>query len=146
VLGIVGVRGLALEVYDADTLDSLGIIDAGKGPTHVEAGPDDRFYVADTRGGAILVYETSPELGQVARVSLPGGSPYGMALDTERDQLWVSLTAKNRLVQFDLGDDRPSRVGSYPTVRQPNSVAVDPGTGRVFVAGRTGEVLQVLDL
>ena len=76
-VGIVGVKGLALEVYEADTLDSVDIIDAGKGPTHVEAGPDDRFYVADTRGDALLVYETHPELELAASVPLPGGAPYG---------------------------------------------------------------------
>ena len=35
-----GVRGLILEVFDADTLESLGEVDAGEGPTHVRAGPE----------------------------------------------------------------------------------------------------------
>jgi hypothetical protein len=72
-VGIVGVKGLALEVYDADTLDSVDIIDAGRGPTHVVAGPGNHFYVADTRGDALIVYETHPELEQVDRVPLSGG-------------------------------------------------------------------------
>ncbi len=144
-VGIVGVRGLALEVLEADTLESLGRIDAGRGPTHVEAGPDGRFYVADTRGDALLVYEARPELRRVARVPLPGGSPYGLAVDPGREKLWVTLTARNRLVEFDLADDAPREAARYPTVRQPNSVTVNPADGRVFVAGRTGEVLQVLD-
>ncbi len=144
-LGIVGVRGLALGVYKADTLDSQGFIDAGKGPTHVAVGPDDRFYVTDTRGDAVLVYQTRPDLEQVARVSLPGGSPYGIAVDTQHERLWVTLTAKNRLIEFDLGGGAPRPVASYPTVRQPNSVTVNPATGRVFVAGRTDGVLQMID-
>ncbi|MGI9048554.1 MAG: Vgb family protein [Rubrobacteraceae bacterium] len=144
-LGAVGVRGLALGVYKADTLDSLGFLDAGKGPTHVAAGPDDRFYVTDTRGGVVLVYQTRPELKQVARISLPGGSPYGIAVDTQRKHLWVTLTAKNRLIEYDLRDGSPRQVASYPTVRQPNSVTVNPATGRVFVAGRTEGVLQMID-
>lgn len=143
-VGIVGVKGLALEVYDADTLDSVDIIDAGEGPTHVVAGPDDRFYVADTRGDALLVYEAQPDLEQVADVPLPGGAPYGMALDARRDRLWVTLTAENRIVEFAL-DSVPRKVTSYPTVRQPNSVAVDPASGRVFVGGRSGSALQLLD-
>jgi DNA-binding beta-propeller fold protein YncE len=32
----------------------------------------------------------------------------------------------------------------YPTVRQPNTVAVNPETGRVYVAGRDGEI-QIID-
>lgn len=144
-VGIVGVKGLALEVYEADTLDSVDIIDAGKGPTHVVSGSDDRFYVADTRGNALLIYETHPELEQAASVPLPGGAPYGMALDPRRDRLWVTLTAKNRVVEFALDGAVPRKVASYPTVRQPNSVAVNPASGRVFVAGRTEDALQLLD-
>ena len=34
------------------------------------------------------------------------------------------------------------RLRSFPTVRQPNSVAVDPETGRVFVASRADGTLQ----
>jgi DNA-binding beta-propeller fold protein YncE len=143
-VGIVGVKGLALEAYDEDTLDSVGIMDAGEGPTHVVSGPDDRFYVADTRGDALLVYETDPELELAARVPLPGGAPYGLALDSRRDELWITLTAENRLVRYSLDDDTPRKEASYPTVRQPNSVAVNPATGRVFVGGRTGNVLQLL--
>jgi DNA-binding beta-propeller fold protein YncE len=144
-VGIVGVKGLALEVFEADTLDSVDIIDAGKGPTHVEAGPEDRFYVADTRGDALLVYETHPELEQVSSVALPGGSPYGIAVDLRRDRLWVTLTAENRVVRFALDGGMPRKIASYPTVRQPNSVAVNPASGCVFVAGRTEGVLQLLD-
>lgn len=144
-VGIVGVRGLALEVFEADTLDSIGIVDAGKGPTHVKAGPDDRFYVADTRGDALLVYEASPELRQIDRVSLPESSPYGLAVDPERGHLWVTLTAENRLVQYALEDGGLREISSFPTVRQPNSVTVDPESGRVFVAGREEGELQILD-
>ena len=144
-VGIVGVKGLALEVYEEDTLDSVDIIDAGEGPTHVVAGPDDRFYVADTRGDALLVYDTHPELELAARVPLPAGAPYGIALDPRRDDLWVTLTAENKLIRFALDGDTPRKVASYPTVRQPNSVAVNPASGRVFVAGRTGNMLQLVD-
>ena len=144
VVGVVGVRGLMLEAYDAETLRSLGRIEAGEGPTHVISGPDNRFYVADTRGGAILVYGTRPEPELLHRVDLPG-SPYGIAIDPEQDQLWVTLTAQNRVVRYALGTGAPRRLDDYPTVRQPNSVAVDPSTGRVFVASATDGTLQLLD-
>jgi DNA-binding beta-propeller fold protein YncE len=49
------------------------------------------------------------------------------------------------VVEFALDGGMPRLVASYPTVRQPNSVAVDPASGRVFVAGRTEEVLHLLD-
>jgi DNA-binding beta-propeller fold protein YncE len=34
---------------------------------------------------------------------------------------------------------------TFPTVPQPNSVAVDPRSGRVFVASRKDGTLQLLD-
>jgi DNA-binding beta-propeller fold protein YncE len=36
-------------------------------------------------------------------------------------------------------------VGTLPTVRQPNTVAVDSATGRIFVAGRTDGTVQLID-
>ncbi len=144
-VGVVGVRGLGLEVFDASTLKSVGRIDAGEGPTHVVTGPDNRFYVADTRGGAVLIFTARPELEQASRISVPGGSPYGIAVDPERGYLWVTLTAENRLVQYDITQEPPRRIASYPTVRQPNSVTVNPDTGFVYVAGAANNELQILD-
>ena len=143
-LGVVGVRALALEVFDADTLESVGRVDAGEGPTHVRAGPGNRFYVADTRGDAVFVYGTEPEPKLLDRVSLPG-SPYGMAVDPVRDRLWVTLTAEQSVVEFALEGNTLREIGRYPTVRQPNSVAVDTTSGRVFVTGKTDGQLQILD-
>ena len=133
-----------MEVFDADTLESLGQVDAGEGPTHVRAGPENRFYVTDTRGDAVLVYGARPEPKQLDRVSLPG-SPYGIAVDPERDELWVTLTAEQSVVRF-APDGRTLReISRYPTVRQPNSVAVDPASGRVFVTGKADGQLQILE-
>jgi len=143
-VGIIGVRGLTLEVFEADTLESLGQIDAGEGPTHVRAGPENRFYVTDTRGDAVLIYGARPEPERLDRVPLPG-SPYGIAIDPERDHLWVTLTAEQRVVQFALEGDSLREVSRYPTVRQPNTVAVDPASGRVFVTGKSDGQLQILD-
>lgn len=141
-VGIVSVGELVLEVFDASTLDSLGRADAGEGPTHIVAGPENRFYVTDTSGDAILIYEASPEPEQVNSVSLPG-QPYGIAIDPERGHLWV--TAENSLVQFALEGDTLRELARYPTVSKPNTVAVDTASGRVFVADRANGELQILD-
>ncbi len=143
-VGVVGVRGLTLEVFDADTLESLGRLDAGEGPTHVEAGPEDRFYVTDTRGDAVLIYEAGPRLEQIGRVPAPG-SPYGIAVDRRRKHLWVTLTAEQRVVQYALQGRTLREIARYPTVRQPNTVAVDTASGRVFVTGKTDGQLQILE-
>jgi hypothetical protein len=36
-------------------------------------------------------------------------------------------------------------IASHPTVRQLNTVVVNPESGRVFVAGAEGEELQIVD-
>ncbi|MDQ4106691.1 MAG: YncE family protein, partial [Actinomycetota bacterium] len=92
------------------------------------------------------VYETKPELEQAAHLPLDGGSPYGISIDTERDHLWVTLTAENTVVQYDIEGDEPEELNRYPTVQQPNSVAVDPASGRVFIAGKVEDQLQILEL
>ncbi len=143
-IGIVGVRGLVMEVFEADTLKSVGTVDAGEGPTHVKAGPENQFYVTDTRGDAILIYGTSPELKHVGRVTLTG-SPYGIAVDLKRDELWVTLTAKQQVVRFALEGDSLREISRYTTVPQPNTVAVDPVSGRVFIASRSEDQLQILE-
>ena len=144
-VGVVGVRGLGLEIFDPESLEALGRINAGKGPTHVAAGPDGRFYVADTRGDAALIYEAEPELEQVARLPLDGGSPYGITVDPEREHLWVTLTADNTVIRYDISGDEPAELNRYPTVRQPNTVVVEPESGRVFVGGRLENQLQILE-
>lgn len=134
--------------YDTDTLANLGVLDAGAGPSHVVAGPDSRFYVADTGGDAILVYEGAPEDGGEPRLvdrANIADSPYAMRVDLTRDMLWVTRTGANRVVGLDVSDVSPSIINSFPTVRQPNSVAVDESSGKVIVVGRVNGEVQIFD-
>ncbi|WP_187368848.1 YncE family protein [Baekduia soli] len=140
-LAVVSVRRRVLELYDPHTRRRVGSAGAGVGPTHVVAEAD-RLYVADTRGGALLVFGTRPRLALLRRVFLPGG-PYGLAIDPVRHRLWVTLTARNEVVSL-TADGRPREVRRLPTVRQPDSVAVDSALGTVVVAGRAAGVVQVI--
>jgi DNA-binding beta-propeller fold protein YncE len=141
-VGVLGVRSHQLEVYDAGSLRALGSAPAGAGPTHVD-GAGNRLYVVDTRGGAVLVFQARPRPALVGRATA-GGRPYGVALDPARQRLWVTETATNRLVEYDVSGAAPRLVATFPTVRQPNGVAVDGRTGRVYVTGTAGGELQVL--
>jgi len=135
-IALVAVAERVLQVYDAQTLESLGSTSAGVGPTHV-VSLGRRAYVADTEGDLVREFWVGPEPRQTAVAAAPG-TPYGIAVDPRRRRLWVTLTATNRLAGFALGGPRPRRFATYPTVRQPNSVEVDPRTGDVFVAGAEG--------
>jgi DNA-binding beta-propeller fold protein YncE len=142
-IGVVSVRAYTFELLDPETLRGGGSQAAGAGPTHAVADPDGRVYVTDTRGDALSVFATRPRLKFVGRVRLPG-SPYGIAIDPRRGRLWVTLTARNELVELSLGDV-PRERRRLRTVRQPNTVAVDLRRGRVAVASRTDGTLQVVD-
>jgi hypothetical protein len=59
----------------------------------------------------------------------------------------VTEPSHNRVVQLRIPHEQGAvrLVRSYPTLRQPNSVAADETSGRVFVAGRTTTSLQIID-
>jgi DNA-binding beta-propeller fold protein YncE len=141
-IAVVSVRERLLELYDARSLRRVASAPAGVGPTHVaclDVGP---CYVVDTQAGALLVYRLRPRLELVRRLLLLGG-PYGIALDATRRRLYVTLPARNELVELP-AHGRPHVLRRWPTVRQPQTVAVDGARGRVFVAGRAAGAIQIL--
>lgn len=147
VLAVVAVAAREIAFYDTDSLQQLAVLPAGAGPSHVVAGDDGRFYVADTGGDAILVYDGAGDDGEpqlLDRANLPG-SPYAIAIDSSRDRIWVTQTALNRVVELEITDLAPKIVDAFPTVRQPNGVGVDPRTGMVVVVGRNPGEVQVFD-
>ncbi len=139
---VVSVRARVLTLYRLRQPRELAHANAGVGPTHV-VGVLGHLYVADTQGDALLQFRLAPRLELQGRTSAPG-SPYGLAVDELRRRLWVTSTATNRLNEYALGGRAPRLLATYPTVRQPNTVAVDTRSGRVFVAGRAEGVLQIL--
>jgi DNA-binding beta-propeller fold protein YncE len=142
-IAVLSVRGRRLELFDAATFRRVGTAAAGTGPTHIVSDGANRLYVADTKAGALLVFRTVPELRLTRRYPL-AGSPYGLAFDSERGRIWATLTTTNEVVELSAGA-RPRALRRFPSVRQPNSVAVEPRSGRVLVAGRADGVLQLLD-
>jgi len=115
---------------------------AGVGPTNVACAPVGFCYVADTRGDALLVYALHPRLALVRRVYLRG-APYALAIDQRRQRLYVTLTQRNEVVELP-AHGRPHPLRSWPTVRGPEGVGVDPRTGRVAVTGAADGVRQLL--
>lgn len=72
------------------------------------------------------------------------GRPYGLAADPRRRAIWVTLTDSNRLVGLRVTQHGLRPFANLPTVRQPNSVAVDIASGRVAVAGTADGMLQII--
>ena len=131
-------------VFELDV--SAGTVDeglrAGEGSTNAVTDRFGRVLMADTRGGALLAFSLDPLL---MRQRYPvDGAPYGLAYDPQRDLVWVTLTGRNEVVGFDVAGEEPEEKHRFPTVEQPNSVAVDPSSGRVIVASATGKGMQVI--
>lgn len=141
-VGVVDVRGARLYLYDAATFRSLGSVAAGAGPTHAVAVGGGRLLVADTRGGAALLVDLRSRR-VVSRLALPG-SPYGIFGDPATGDAWVTLVGRNELVRLSTADGTVRELARFPTVQQPNTVAVDPGTSCAYITGKTASVVQRL--
>lgn len=139
-IAVVDARATSLTVYQVSIGEREQGLRAGNGAVHLVADRAGRFVVADTRDGELLVYSTDP-LYLRQRYPVPG-SPYGMAYDPGRNLVWVTLTATNEVVGLDLTGGAPREVARHPTVWQPDSVTVDPGSGTVYVASRAQGVVQ----
>jgi hypothetical protein len=113
---------------------------AGEGATTMAADPAGRVLVADTRGDGLLVFGLDP---LILRQRGPvGGAPYGLAGSSTL--AWVSQTATNTVVGYDLATGIPVEKVRYRTVRQPDSLAFDESSGTLYVVSGTGAGVQVI--
>ncbi|WP_183505548.1 MULTISPECIES: YncE family protein [unclassified Mycolicibacterium] len=113
---------------------------AGVGATTLAADPMGRVLVADTRGGQLLVFGVDPLIERQA-YPVPQ-APYGLA--GSRNLAWVSQTAANMVVGYDLTTGIPVEKVRYPTVQQPNSLAFDDTSDTLYVVSATGAGVQVI--
>ncbi|MCP9273442.1 NHL repeat-containing protein [Mycolicibacterium arenosum] len=141
-MGMLDVRKNDLTVYDADRLVIKGSTPAGAGPTHLVADKHGRLIATDTRGDAIRVFTTDPR--EIASVPQPGG-PYGITYDPTRDEVWVASSGTNEVVGYSMASETPREIRRIATVQNPYTLGVDATTGRLFIAGVTGGVIQIVE-
>lgn len=114
---------------------------AGQGATTMAADAMGRVLVADTRGGQLLVYGVDP---LILRQAYPvPQAPYGLA--GSRELAWVSATASNMVIGYDLSTGIPVEKVRYPTVQQPNSLAFDESSDTLYVVSGSGAGVQVIE-
>lgn len=114
---------------------------AGQGATTMAADALGRVLVADTRGGQLLVYGVDPLILRQAYPVRQG--PYGLA--GSRELAWVSATASNMVIGYDLSTGIPVEKVRYPTVQQPNSLAFDEASDTLYVVSGSGAGVQVIE-
>jgi DNA-binding beta-propeller fold protein YncE len=111
---------------------------AGDGATTIAADPRGRVLVANTRGDELLVFGTDPLLLR-QRYPVPS-APYGLAGSSRL--AWVSQTATNAVVGYDLSTGIPVEKVRYRTVQQPDALTFDDATGTLYVVSGSGSGVQ----
>jgi DNA-binding beta-propeller fold protein YncE len=133
----------AVSVVDVSSGEISPELRAGNGAGDAVADRFGRILVTDTRDGELLAFGDNPPILR-QRFPLPG-APYGVAYDSRRDLAWVTLTGRDEVVGLSVAGGEPVVVHRFPTVHQPDAVAVDPTSGRVLVASASGMGLQMID-
>ncbi len=114
---------------------------AGEGATTMTTDPAGRVLVADTRGGELLVFGVDP---LILRQRYPvHDSPYGVAGSAAL--AWVSQTASNVVIGYDLATGIPVEKVRYQTVQQPNILAYDDASGTLYVVSGSGAGVQAIE-
>lgn len=134
-------RGQTSVTTISDSGDDAGqALRAGEGATTIAADAAGRVLVADTRGGQLLVFGIDP---LILRQAYPvREAPYGLAGSSTL--AWVSQTATNTVVGYDLATGIPVEKVRYRTVQQPNSLVYDDASGTLYVVSGSGAGVQVI--
>ena len=130
----------SVTTVDASGSDDQHALRAGEGATTMAVDPAGRVLVADTRGDGLLVFGTDPLILR-QRSPVPD-APYGLVGSSRL--AWVSQTATNTVVGYDLATGIPVEKVRYRTVQQPNSLAFDEASGTLYVVSGSGAGVQVI--
>lgn len=130
----------SVTTIDASGSDAGQALRAGEGATTMAVDPAGRVLVADTRGDELLVFGVDPLIMR-QRYPVPD-APYGLA-GSER-LTWVSQTASNTVVGYDLATGIPVEKVRHRTVQQPNVLAYDDASGTLYVVSGSGAGVQAI--
>jgi streptogramin lyase len=117
-------------------------IRAGDGAVNAVSDNYGRALITDARSGYVFALSPGPVL---MRQSFPlNHTPYAIAYNAATHVAWVTETASNQVVALNMAAGQPTIIATYNTVQQPDSVIVDPTSGKAFVASATGGGIQVI--
>ncbi|MGE2713761.1 YncE family protein [Mycolicibacterium litorale] len=130
----------SVTAVDASGTKAAQALRAGEGATTMAADSQGRVLVADTRGDSLLVFGTDPLIMR-QRYPVPD-APYGLAGSS--GLAWVSQTATNTVIGYDLSTGIPVEKVRHRTVQQPNLLSYDEASGTLYVVSGTGAGVQVI--
>jgi sugar lactone lactonase YvrE len=132
----------AITPINTTTGDKGAGLRAGEGATNTTQDRYGRILTIDTRGQALLAFSTDPLILK-QRYPVPG-APYALAYDPTTDTAWITLTATNELVGYDIAGGEPQERHRIPTISQPDTIALDPDTKTLYIASANGAGYQVV--
>jgi DNA-binding beta-propeller fold protein YncE len=143
-VAVVDVQSNTLFVYDIQSLKLVAALPAGKGPSHVQPLGHGLVAVCDVRGQQIITYDLSGKPRKLDQRPVPGLS-FGIATDPDKNLVYTSLANTNLVARLQVTPDGSlGKPVTLPTVRQPDSLAVDHETGTVYVAGNADSTVDVI--
>ena len=114
----------------------------GRGITNAAVDPYGRLFAVDTGKNQIIGYTIAPLM---QRFLYPEkGSPWAVGYDETDKLMWLTRTGTNEVVGYSLNTGIPEQRKLFPTVRQPNALAVDAKTGTLYVQSATGAGIQAI--
>jgi len=97
----------------------------------------------------VAIGPRSPELvGLTGRLDATAQAPNHRGADRRGIHLGedrIEVTAPHDAPGYDMSQATPREVARIPTVRQADTVAVDPATGRLFVTGTSDGTVEIID-
>lgn len=99
--------------------------------------------VSDNLGPQLAVY-TADDVIRLHQTAPVDESPWGVAWDDVHDLAWISSTAENSLVAYDISTGVPVEEHRLDTVADVHNVVV-LSDGTLVAASATGDGLQVID-
>lgn len=114
----------------------------GRGITNAAVDPYGRLFAVDTGKNQVIGYTMAPLMEKFLYPE--PGSPWAVGYDETDKLMWVTRTATNEVVGYSLNTGIPEQRKLFPTVRQPNAIAVDAKAGTVYVQSATGAGIQAI--
>lgn len=125
-----------------DDGDIKAALRAGNGVTDAVVDRYGRVVASNTRDDELLGFYGAPI---VMRFRFPvAPSPYALAYDESANLLWVSTTGNNAAIAYDLATGEPRERARIGTVGQVGALAVDAGSGMLYLISARGDGLQVV--
>ncbi|GAB3127063.1 hypothetical protein GCM10027289_04040 [Tsukamurella serpentis] len=114
----------------------------GRGITNAAIDSFGRIFAVDTGKNQVIGYTVEPFMERFL-YPVPD-APWAVDYDESAGLMWVTKTATNQVVGYSLGSGMPEQRMQFPTVRQPNAIAVDAKTATLYVQSATGGGIQAI--